>query len=48
MNLDLADVKPSVYNWLEVTMLAVIGIVFFKWLTAKFYLPGLTELVHAV
>jgi hypothetical protein len=48
MHFDLADIRPSVYNWLEVTFLAIIGIVFFKWLTAKIYLPGLTELVHAV
>lgn len=48
MSFDMADIKPSVMNLLQVTFLAIIGITFFKWLTAKVYIPGLTELVHAV
>lgn len=48
MDLDLADVKPSVVSWVMVTLLAVTGIALLKWVTTRWRIPGLTELVNAV
>ena len=41
MELELADVRPSLLSWLVVTLMAITGIVFAKWLMAKFPIPGL-------
>lgn len=48
MDFDMADVRPSVLSLLIVTLLAMVGIVAVKFLTQKFYVPGLTELAAAV
>lgn len=48
MNLELADVRPSLLSWLVVTLMAITGIVFAKWLVVKVPIPGLSTLVAAV
>ncbi len=48
MNLDFADVKPSVLSWLIVGLMAVTFIAFFKFLMVKFPIPGLSQVVQAV
>ena len=47
ITLDMADVKPSVLNWIVVTLLAMTGIVFFKWAMARWPVPGLADFVNA-
>ncbi len=48
MNLDFADVKPSVLSWLIVGLMAITFIAFFKFLMAKYPIPGLSQVVNAV
>lgn len=48
MNFDFADMKPGLYNVLAVTLMAAVGIVFFKWLFNRWTLPGVTEFFNAV
>lgn len=48
MNLDFADVKPSVVSWLIVGLMAVTFIAFFKFLMTKYPIPGLSQVVQAV
>lgn len=45
---DPADVLVSIPNILIMTLLVVVGVNFFKFATAKFYVPGLTQLVQNV
>lgn len=47
MDLEFADVKPSVLNWLIVTLMAVTGIVFLKFILAKFPIPAISSVVAA-
>lgn len=47
MELDLADVKPSVFNLVILTFMVVIGLNLGKWLLNKYPIPGLTELFNA-
>lgn len=47
-SLDMADVKPSIPSFLIVTMMAIIGIVFAKWLMTRFPVPGLSEVIQSV
>ena len=47
LTLDMADVKPSILNWVIVTLLAVTGIVFGKWLLARYPIPGLSDIFNA-
>lgn len=47
-DLDMADVKPGILNLLVVTLMAVVGINFGKFLFARFNVPGLKELFGAV
>jgi hypothetical protein len=47
MNFDMADVKPSVVSWMIVGIMAVTFIVFMKYLTAKYPVPGLTPFFQA-
>lgn len=44
MNLDMADVKPSVLNLLLVTFMAAVGLNFMKWVSARWDIPGFKEL----
>lgn len=48
MQFDVADVKPSVFSLITVTLMAVIGIVLLKWLNAKYPVPGLTDVINSV
>jgi hypothetical protein len=47
MELDFAEVKPSLLNWLIITLMAVTGIVFLKWVLNRWNVPGLTDIVNA-
>jgi len=48
MNLDFADVKPSLLSWVIVGLMAVTFIVVAKWAVNKWKLPGITDLINAV
>lgn len=48
MELDMADVRPTVLSFVTVTLMAVVGIVLLKWLVAKWPIPGVVEVVTAV
>ena len=48
VDLDMADVKPTVLSWVVVTLLAVTGIAMLKWLMRRYPIPGLVDLVNAV
>lgn len=48
MNLDFADVKPSILNWLIIGLMAVTFIAFWKFMLTKYPIPGLSEVVQAV
>ncbi len=48
MNLDMADVRPSVISFLMVTLMAIAGIVLAKYVFNRFYVRGLTELLNSV
>jgi hypothetical protein len=45
---DPADVLVSVPNILILTLLVIVGVNFMKFVTAKFYIPGLTQLTQNV
>lgn len=47
MNFDMADVKPSLISWMIVGIMSVTFIVFMKYLTAKYAVPGLTPFFQA-
>ena len=47
ITLDMADVKPSVTSWVIVTLMALTGIVFFKWVMSRWPIPGLADFVNA-
>lgn len=48
MDLDMADIKPTLLSLVVVTLMAVVGINFGKFLFARFNVPGLKELFGAV
>jgi len=48
IDLNMADVKPSVLSWLVVGIMAVTFIAFLKFATNRWYVPGLTEVITAV
>lgn len=48
MKIDWADVKPSVYTWVMVGIMAVTFIVVAKYLSARFPLPGLDMVIQSV
>lgn len=47
MEIDVADVKPTFLSWITVGVMAVTFIVFMKYLTAKYNVPGLTAFFAA-
>lgn len=47
MSLDLADIKPSVVNWMMVGLMALTFIVVGKWIMTKWPIPGLSTLFLA-
>lgn len=48
MNLDLADVKPSLLNWAIIGLMAVTFILVAKWIMVKWPIPGLSDVINAV
>lgn len=47
--IDLTDgLIPSIPVVLEITLMAVLGIVILKWATSKIYVAGLTEIMGFV
>lgn len=48
MQLDFADVKPSLVSWIIVGLMASTFIVFAKWLVNKYPIAGVTEVINAV
>lgn len=46
--MQFADVKPSILNWVIVGLLAATFIVFMKFVTTKWTIPGLSEFFKAV
>ena len=47
MEVDMADVKPTLLSWVTVGIMAVTFIVFMKYLTSKYPVPGLTQFFAA-
>jgi len=47
MNLDFADVKPSLISWVIVGIMATTFIVVGKWLFTKYSVPGVSTLFAA-
>lgn len=48
MEIDFADVRPSVASWLIVGVMAMTFILAGKYLTGRFKVPGLSDLFAAV
>jgi hypothetical protein len=48
MNLDMADVRPSLLNWTITGIMAVTFIVLLKYVTTKYPVPGLSQFFAAV
>lgn len=48
LDLDFADVKPSVVSWVIVGLMAVTFIVVAKYIFTRWPVPGLTEVVQSV
>lgn len=46
--LNWATVKPSIINFVLVTLLAIAGITLAKWAAARIKIPGLSDLILAV
>lgn len=47
MNLDLADVKPSILNWVIVGLMAITFILVAKWIVTKWPIPGISDVIMA-
>lgn len=43
MNVDPADLRPSVMNWMVTGIMVVTFILFWKWALARLRVPGLSE-----
>lgn len=48
MTLDFADVKPSVISWIIVGLMAVTFIAMLKFLSNKFPLPGVSDVINTI
>lgn len=48
MNLDMADIRPSLLNWAVSGIMAVTFIVLMKYVTTKYPVPGLSQFMAAV
>lgn len=48
LDVDFADVKPSVINLFLVTLMAIVGITILKFVFTKYPVPGVSEVVMAV
>lgn len=47
MSLDMADVKPSVLSFLIVGIMSLLFLTLGKFLTAKFNIPGVSDIFAA-
>jgi hypothetical protein len=47
MNMDMADVKPSIISWIIVGLMATTFIVAGKYAATKFNIPGFSPLMRA-
>lgn len=45
---DFRNIRPTLYNFLAITLTAIVGIVGLKVIFAKYHVPGASELVLAV
>lgn len=48
MELDFAEVKPSLLNWAIIGLMAVTFIAFAKFVSAKWSIPGVSDLVGSI
>lgn len=48
MEIDMSNVKPSVVSALTVLLMVVITVPLAKAVTARWYIPGLSELIAAI
>lgn len=48
MNLDFANLKPSVISWLIVGLMAVTFILIMKWVFTRWPVAGLTEIFQSI
>lgn len=48
LKFDFADIKPTVYNTLIVTVMAIIGIVLLKYIFTRWPVRGLSEVIQSV
>lgn len=48
INLDMADVRPSVASFMVVGLMSVVFIVMAKYLVTRYPVPGLTEVIKSV
>lgn len=48
LEFQFADVKPAVYNWVIVTLMAITGIVLMKYIFTRWPVKGLTEVIQSV
>ena len=46
--LEFSNVFPSILNWLIVTIMAITGIAFFKYIFAKANVPHVSPLVASI
>jgi hypothetical protein len=44
VSVSLSNILPSVYNMIVITMMAAVGITLFKYLFAKWEVPGLSQM----
>lgn len=48
LDFEFADISPNIHNLIVVTLMAIIGIAFAKYLVNRFPVKGLTEVITAV
>lgn len=46
--IDFADIRPGLFNWMVGGLLAVTFIVFWKWALNRWRVPGFTELINSI
>lgn len=48
MEINMADIKPTVLSAMTILLIVIVTVPVSKWLLNKFPVPGLTDLVNAV
>jgi uncharacterized protein (UPF0333 family) len=48
MDLDFADIKPSLLNAVVILCVVIVGVPLLKFAFNKFNVPGVTQLVNAI